>query len=104
MAARPPRPRLKSPTGVAVDDAGNLYIGDCWRRTGSARWTPRGSITTIAGTGERGERGFEGDGGPAVAGSAKLPPIDVALDGAGSLYIADTGNNRIRVVRTQILC
>ena len=85
--------RLSYPRGVAADGAGNLYIADYVnyriRKVG-----PTGIITTFAGTGEY---GFEGAGGPASA--ARLAaPIDVATDGAGNLYIADSNNRRIRKV------
>ncbi len=85
--------RLSSPYDVAVDGAGNLYIADlfnhCIRRVDSS-----GTISTFAGTGER---GFVGDGGPAV--EARLSsPSDVAVDAAGNLFIADSGNQRIRKV------
>ena len=53
-----------------------------------------GIITTVAGTGER---GYSGDGGPA-AGARLAFPHDVADDGSGNLYIADTWNHRIRRV------
>lgn len=83
--------RLDSPRGIAADDAGNLYIAD----TGNHRIrqvTPDGVIHNIAGTGGA---GFAGDGGPAL--SAQLnAPQGLFLDGAGDLYFADTGNNRIR--------
>ena len=85
--------QLFEPHGVALDGAGNLYIAD----TGNNRIRKvdaSGTITTAAGTGPH---GFSGDGGPAT--SAQLfEPHGVALDGAGNLYIADTGNNRIRKV------
>ena len=85
--------RLDAPSGVVLDGAGNLYIAD----TGNHRIRKvdsSGVITTIAGTGER---GFGGDGGPAAA--AQLwSPADVVLDGAGNLYIADRGNQRVRKV------
>ena len=85
--------RLLSPQGVAVDGAGNLFIADTnnnrIRKVDSA-----GVISTVAGTGWTGSRG---DGGPAV--EARLAfPRDVAVDGAGNLFIADTNNNRIRKV------
>ena len=53
-----------------------------------------GYIYTIAGTGTA---GFSGDGGPATQ-AKLLNPQDVAVDSAGNLLIADTGNNRVRVV------
>src|SRR5579885_1012820 len=53
-----------------------------------------GTITTVAGTGEK---GFAGDGGPATR--AKLDqPFDVALDRGGNLYFSDTFNHRVRRV------
>jgi sugar lactone lactonase YvrE len=85
--------RLASPSGLAVDSVGNLYISD----TGNNRIrevTTNGSIATIAGTGTA---GFAGDGGPAS--SAELSgPTAIAVDTAGNVYIADTGNKRIRKV------
>ncbi len=84
---------LNRPSDVAVDNFGNLYIAE----TASSqirRLDLAGIITTIAG---RGSFGSEGDGGPAV--DAKLgQPEGVTLDGAGNLYIADTRNDRIRMV------
>ena len=89
---------LNHPTSVAVDDAGNLYIVDCYNHR-IRKVDSSGIITTVAGTGEG---GHEGDGGPASQAQLNYPR-GVALDGAGSLYIADTGNNRIRVVRPKSL-
>ena len=85
--------RLYAPKGVAVDAAGNLYIADVGNHR-IRRVDPSGIITTIAGIGER---GFAGDGGPAI--EARLyAPKGVAVDAAGNLYIADTRNQRIRRV------
>ena len=85
--------QLNFPTGVAVDEAGNLYIAD-WSNARIRKVDGTGTITTIAGTGEL---GFGGDGGPAI--QAQLgDPTGVAVDGAGNLYIADQYNNRIRRV------
>ena len=88
-----------TPVSVAVDVAGNLYIAD---RVNDRirRVDPSGTITTFAGSGERdsgGERGFSGDGGPAIAAKLNLP-ADVAVDATENLYIADTENHRIRRV------
>jgi uncharacterized protein (TIGR03437 family) len=76
---------------VEVDDTGDIFIAD----TGNHRIrqvTPDGRIHTIAGTGVA---GFSGDGDPA-AGELLNGPQGLFLDGAGDLYFADTGNNRIR--------
>ena len=85
--------QLNFPTGVAVDEAGNLYIAD-WSNARIRKVDGTGTITTIAGTGEL---GFGGDGGPAIQARLSLP-YSVAVDGAGNLYIADQYNNRIRRV------
>jgi sugar lactone lactonase YvrE len=84
---------LWQPEGVAVDSKGNLYIADS-RNYRIRKITPDGVIVTIAGNGTR---GYNGDGGPAI--SAQLSYMrDLAVDYAGNLYIADTGNHRIRKV------
>ena len=82
--------QLNYPTGVALDGAGNLYIAD-WGNDRIRKVDSAGVISTVAGGGSG------GDGGPATAALLNLPG-DVALDGAGNLYIADTLNNRIRKV------
>ncbi len=85
---------LNFPSGVAVDEYGNLYIADTMnhriRRVDGAT----GIITTVAGTGQP---RFSGDGGPAVA-AALNEPTAVVVDQNGCLYIADQSNNRVRVV------
>jgi uncharacterized protein (TIGR03437 family) len=83
---------LFDPSGVAVDANGDLYISDI--TNSRIRRVSNGIITTVAGTGVD---GFSGDGGPAT--TAQLnSPRGIALDGAGNLYIADSGNARIRKV------
>ena len=85
--------RLNEPRGVALDGAGNLYFADT-RNQRIRKVDAAGVISTVAGDGTF---GYGGDGGPAVA--ARLnSPYGVAPDGAGNLYIADFGNNRIRKV------
>ena len=89
---------LFAPVGVAVDGMGSLFISD--RGNGRVRKVDgvTGIITTVAGTGEA---GLSGDGGPAGA-AILFSPIGLTLDGAGNLFIADTGNSRIRAVRGPI--
>jgi sugar lactone lactonase YvrE len=87
---------LNAPTGVAVDDVGNLFIVDYGNQR-IRKVNTSGTITTVAGNGTE---GYSGDNGPAT--SAELnSPWDMAVDSAGNLYIADNGNARIRVVNTQ---
>lgn len=86
--------RLNEPTWLTFDRAGNLYITD--RDNNRVRKvTPAGVITTVAGNGTA---GFSGDGGPATRASLD-GPAGLAVDRAGDLYIADSNNRRIRVVR-----
>ena len=85
--------KLACPHGVAIDPAGNIYIGDT-ENNRVRKVTLGGVISTIAGTGTQ---GFTGDGRPAA--SAQLcAPASLALDAAGSLYIADTCNWAIRKI------
>src|ERR1700691_5200876 len=86
---------LYGPTGLAVDAAGNLYIADTQNHR-IQMLTPGGTISTIVGTGTG---GFSGDGG-AAAGAELNYPSAVAVDAGGNIYIADTGNNRVRMVTT----
>lgn len=85
---------LNFPTGVAVDEKGVLYIADMGnhriRRVGRD-----GTITTVAGVGNF---GFLGDGGQATQASLNSP-MGVAVDAEGNVYIADTGNHRIRRIK-----
>lgn len=87
--------QLYTPTGVAVDAAGNLYIAD-FNNNRVRRVSVNGTIATVAGTGNS---GFSGDGGAATSAQLNLPRA-VAVDAAGNLYIADSGNNRIRLVNS----
>jgi ribosomal protein S11 len=87
--------RLYSPTGVAVDGAGNVYVADTYNHRIRKVAAATGVITTIAGSGTYG--GFSGDGGMATAAQLNSPS-GVAVDGAGDVYVADTDNHRIRKV------
>jgi CSLREA domain-containing protein len=86
---------LFSPSGVAVDAAGNLFIADTNTYRVRKVDAATGIITTVAGTGPPVLYG--GDGGAAT--SARLNgPQGVAVDAAGNLFIADTSNHRVRKV------
>jgi uncharacterized protein (TIGR03437 family) len=90
--------QLNGPLGVAVDAAGNLYIADSSNYR--IRMVSNGVIATVAGSGltsPAGGGGFSGDYGPATSAQLNIPS-GVAVDSAGNLYIADTGNDRIRVL------
>nr|MCS5620403.1 NHL repeat-containing protein [Nitrospinaceae bacterium] len=84
------------PSGVVVDDKGNIYISD--RSNDRVRVVDnKGIITTFAGNGVD---GYKGDLGPAT--QAQLSkPFGLALDKKGNLYIADRVSNRVRKVNPQ---
>ena len=85
--------QLNSPYGVSVDISGNVYIADTYNSK-IRKVTSTGIIITIAGTGAFGS---SGDGGAAT--SAQLVyPLGVSVDISGNVYIADTGNSKIRKV------
>jgi uncharacterized protein (TIGR03437 family) len=89
--------QLGSPYGVAVDPVGSLYIADTY--CNCIREVSNGVITTVAGNGTA---GFSGDGGPATRAELQQP-WGVAVDAAGSLYIADLDNLRIRKVSSGVI-
>jgi NHL repeat len=84
---------IDDPTGLAVNAAGDVFIADSVNNK-IRELSPTGTITTFAGNGTA---GFAGDGGPAA--DAELSsPTGVAVDAAGDVYVADTGNDRIREI------
>ncbi|MBI4909155.1 MAG: hypothetical protein HY820_36385 [Acidobacteria bacterium] len=85
--------KLGDPMQIALDRGGSIYIAD---RSNSRirRVTPDGQMETFAGSGAY---GFSGDGGPATSARLELPE-GVTVDNAGNVYIADTGNSRVRKV------
>ncbi|MCC2669539.1 MAG: repeat containing protein [Armatimonadetes bacterium] len=85
--------RLFAPHDLAVDAGGNLLVADTYNHR-IRRIDRNGIITTIAGNGRD---GYRGDGGPARAASLNNPQ-GIALDTAGTLYIADTYNHVVRRV------
>jgi len=85
--------QLQYPEGIALDSAGNLYIADAQNNRIRKVDGVSGAITTIAGT----VFGYSGDGGLATLALLNFP-TGIAIDGSGNLYIADSGNNRIRKI------
>src|SRR5882762_9201461 len=82
--------RFNSPTGVATDGAGNVYVAD-WLDHAIRKITPAGVVTTFAG--KAGAVGSADGTGPKAR---FFSPTDVAVDGAGNVYVADWGNDTIR--------
>lgn len=99
--------RLNTPTGLAVEPGGSLYVADTMnhriRRITVPDAQGERTITTIAGSwyvdpyGDKGGA-FRGDGGPAV--DAKMDqPTGIDVDGAGNIYVVDSENHRIRRIQ-----
>jgi pimeloyl-ACP methyl ester carboxylesterase/sugar lactone lactonase YvrE len=85
---------LNGPGGLALDSAGDIYIGDFGNNRIRKVTVSTGKISTVAGNGTA---GYSGDGG-APNNAEMNGPSGIALDSAGNIYIADFGNNRIRFV------
>ena len=88
--------RLSRDRGIAVDEAGNVYIANI-DNSYVRRVDAMGTVSVIAGT--RHQPGYGGDGGQAVTAQLRNP-LGVAVDKAGNVYIADTANHRIRQIDT----
>jgi len=86
---------LNSPQGIAIDNAGNLFIADTFNHR-VRKITPDGTISTVAGNGNGTQAG---DGGPATQASLYYPK-GLAVDRSGNLFISDWLNSRVRVVTT----
>lgn len=86
--------QLERPRGVFLDGSGNIFIADATGFRIREVLKSTGVIETVAGNGTG---GFSGDQGVATAAQLSLPS-GVSVDGSGNIFIADTGNDRIREV------
>jgi sugar lactone lactonase YvrE len=84
--------RFRYPWGVAVDNAGNVYVADTSNHT-IRNVTPTGVVTTLAGL-----AGTAGSGDGTGSEARFFVPSGVTLDSAGNVYVADTFNHTIRKV------
>ena len=85
---------IYEPQGVALDNAGDVYFADFYHHVVRRIDAASGIITTVAGNGTE---GFSGDGGSATSAELNYPE-GISLDSAANLYIADSGNYRVRKV------
>jgi hypothetical protein len=86
---------INAPAGIVLDGAGDLYFADTGNHAIRRIDATTHVITTVAGTPT--VQGYSGEGTPATAATLSLPE-GLAFDAAQNLYIADTGNNVVRVV------
>jgi len=84
---------VSRPTGITVDEAGNLYFSSSWSRVRKLN-ASTGIIETVAG---KLVTSFGGDGGPAID-ALFWDPVPAAVTPAGNIYIADYENSRIRMI------
>ncbi|MGP8214997.1 MAG: T9SS type A sorting domain-containing protein [Bacteroidia bacterium] len=83
------------PIGICTDDSGNVYVADTYNNA-IRKISPAGIVTTIGG------KGIDSSGyrnGPAANALFSFP-VGVAVDRSGNIYVADNGNNRVRVINT----
>ena len=78
-----------TPSGIAIDDAGNLYVADTGNHA-IRKVTPQGLVSTLAGNGMAGSADGQG------AAAQFNGPVGIAVSGDGVVYVADTYNDRIR--------
>ncbi|MGZ3999519.1 MAG: NHL domain-containing protein, partial [Mucilaginibacter sp.] len=82
---------FNKPSGIAIDDSGNLYVSDQGGNT-IRKISPAGMVFTLAGNGTPGSADGTGSG------ASFKGPQGIAFDAIGNLYVADGGNNRVRKI------
>jgi sugar lactone lactonase YvrE len=87
-----PLASFKSPSAVATDTAGNVYVADTINST-IRKITTGGAVSTLAGT-----AGVLGSANAQGSAASFRNPLGIAVDSAGNVYVADTGNDTIRMI------
>jgi hypothetical protein len=89
--------RFRSPHGLAVDNAGNLYLADSQNTSEGnntiRKISPLGEVTTIAGL-----AGISGSNDGSATTARFFVPYDVAVDATGNIFVADEANHTIRKI------
>ena len=84
--------RFSSPHGVTLDTAGNAYVADTANNT-IRKIAANGTVTTLAG-----QAGVSGNADGTGSAARFNMPYGIAVDSAGNVYVADTGNNAVRMI------
>lgn len=86
--------KICAPIGISVDGSGNIFFADNCNGTIRKITASTGKISTVCGNGQP---GYAGDYGPATAGMLYYPD-GICMDATGNIYIADNGNERVRMI------